>query len=74
MRVQCFALLAVCVTCRVSSHWTQKLKRPPTFDSRTTGALNAIAEEHWKRWQEAEADRETAAAEHSTHEDAQEED
>ena len=62
--VQCFSLLLhVCVIFRVSSHWTQKLTRPPKFEARTTGALNAIAEEHWKRWLEEDCDRETDAAE-----------
>lgn len=56
---------------RVSSHWTQKPERPPKFESRTIGALNAIAEEHWKRWQEAEVDRETDASEQLAPEDSQ---
>ena len=51
-----------CMICRVSSHWTQKPERPQTFGSRTAGALNAIAQEHWKRWLEAEVDKEADAA------------
>lgn len=64
--------VCICVTCRVSSHWSQKPKVPPTFDSRTIGTLNMIAEEHWKRWREAEIDEETAPAEEFVHGDAQE--
>ena len=64
VHVQYFSLLLhVCVIFRVSSHWDQKLARPPKFEARTTGALNAIAGKHWKRWLEEDCDKETDAAE-----------
>lgn len=35
--------------CRVVTHFDSKIEYPDDFTSRTMGALNKIAEEHWKR-------------------------
>ena len=39
---------------RVETHFESKWKRPDNFTSRTIGALNKIAEEHWKRQMQQE--------------------
>lgn len=39
---------------RVETHFESKWKRRDNFTSRTIGALNKIAEEHWKRQMQQE--------------------